>query len=82
MNDIYQFVERPYNLRSKYTLERKRDHTAYHGSESLSSLTPKSRNVLPNLIKNSASLKEFKAKIILAQLTIVFAEYMTDMLEE
>ena len=40
MNDILHFVERPYNLRSDYTLERKRDHTVYHGSESLSSLLP------------------------------------------
>ena len=41
MNDIFHFVKRPYNLRSEYTLERKRDHTVYHGSESLSSLAPK-----------------------------------------
>ena len=40
MNDILRFVERPYNLRSCYTLERKWDHTVYHGSDSLSSLTP------------------------------------------
>ena len=41
MNGISYFVERPHNLRSDYTLERKRDHTVYHGSESLSSLAPK-----------------------------------------
>ena len=63
MNDIFHFVEKPYNLRSDYTLERKRDHTVYHGSESLSSLAHKLWNLLPNLIKNSASLKEFKTKI-------------------
>ena len=34
-------MEGPYNLRSNYTLESKRDHTVYHGSESLSSLAPK-----------------------------------------
>ena len=34
MNDIFHFVETPYNLRSDYTLERKQDHTVYHGSES------------------------------------------------
>ena len=63
MNDIFHFVERPYNLRSDYTLERKRDHTIYHGSESLSFLAPKLWDLLPNSIKNSASLKEFKTKI-------------------
>ena len=63
MNDIFHFVKRPYNLRSVYTLERKRDHTVYHGSESLSSLAPKLWDLLPNSIKNSASLKEFKTKI-------------------
>ena len=63
MNDIFHFVEKPYNLRSDYTLERKRDHTVYHGSESLSSLAHKLWNRLPNLIKNSAFLKEFKTKI-------------------
>ena len=63
MNDIFHFVKRPYNLRSVYTLEKKRDHTVYHGSESLSSLAPKLWDLLPNSIKNSASLKEFKTKI-------------------
>ena len=60
MNDMFHFVARPYNLRSDYTLERKRDHTVYHGSESLSSLAPKLWDHVPNSIKNSASLKEFK----------------------
>ena len=55
MNDIFHFVERPYNLRSDYELERKRDHTVHHGSESLSSLAPKLWDLLPNSIKNSAS---------------------------
>ena len=63
MNDIFHFVERPYNLRSDYTLERKRDHTVYHGSDSLSSLAPKLWDLLPNSTKHSASLKELKAKI-------------------
>ena len=35
MNNIFHFVERPCHLRSNYTLERKRDHIVYHGSESL-----------------------------------------------
>ena len=63
MNDIFHFVERPYNLRSDYTLERKQDHTFYHGSEFLSSLGPKLLDLLPNSIKNSAFLKKFKTKV-------------------
>ena len=63
MNDIFHFVERPYNLRSDYTLKRKRDHTVYHGSEILSSLAPKLWDLLPNSIKIFASLQEFKTKV-------------------
>ena len=57
MNNNLHFVERPYNLASHYKLERKGDPTVYHGSESLSSLAPKLWDLLPNSIKNSASLK-------------------------
>ena len=63
MNGIFHFLEIPYNLRSNYTLERKRDHTVYHGSESLSFLAPKLQNLLTNSLKNSASFKELKTKI-------------------
>ena len=41
MNDIFHFVERFHNLRSNYTLKRKRYYTVYHGSESVSSLALK-----------------------------------------
>ena len=59
----FHFVERPCNLRSSYTLERKGDHTVYHGSKSLPSYAPKLLDLLPKSIKNSVSLKEFKIKI-------------------
>ena len=36
MNDIFHFLEIPYNLRCDYTLKRKRDHTVHHGSNSAS----------------------------------------------
>ena len=48
MNDIFHFVERTYNLRRSYTLERKQDRIVYHSSESLSSLAPKLWDLLPN----------------------------------
>ena len=41
MNNIFDLVERQYNLRSKYTLERKQDYMVYDGLEKLSSLVPK-----------------------------------------
>ena len=63
MNVIFHFVERPYNCRNGYALERRRDRTIYHGTESFSPLAPKLRDLLSNSIKNSASLKEFKTKI-------------------
>ena len=48
MNGIFHFLERPYNLRSNCTLERKRDYTVYHGLKSFSSLAPKLWDLLPN----------------------------------
>ena len=39
-NDIFHFVESPYNL-SDYAIGRKQDHTVYHGSENISSIAPK-----------------------------------------
>ena len=57
MNHIFHFVQRPNNLRSKYTLERKRGYTVYDGSENLSFLVPKLWDLLPNSKKTSASFK-------------------------
>ena len=62
MNDL-PFCGKTYNLGNDYTLERKRDHTLYHGSESFLSLAPELWCLPPNSIKNCASLKEFKTKI-------------------
>ena len=56
MNDIFNFVEIPYNLRSNYELERKRVKTVYHVSESLSALACKLWDFLPNSTKYSRSL--------------------------
>ena len=82
MNDIFHFVERPYNLRSGYTLERKRDHAVYHASESLSSLAPKLCYLLLNSIKNSASLKDFKIKINTQAFERCSCRYTRNMLRE
>ena len=62
MNDIFHFAEKPYNVRRDYKLERKQDHTVYQGSKSLSFIAPKLWDFLPNSIKTSDFLKEFKIK--------------------
>ena len=41
MNDIFQFVKKPYNLRNISILHRKRTKTVYNGLETLSSWAPK-----------------------------------------
>ena len=82
MNDIFHFVKRPYNTRSDHTLERKQDHTVYHGSESLFFLAPKLWDLLPDSIKDSTFFKEFKQKLILGHLTTVLLEYSKNLLGE
>ena len=62
MNDIFHFVEWPYNLKSDYTLERKRDNTVYHGSESLSSLAPKLWDLQPKFSKKLCFSKGIQNK--------------------
>ena len=76
MNDIFHFVERPYNLKSNYTLERKRNHIVYHGSESLPSLAPKLWDLLSNSINLSRNSRQ---KLILEHLTAVLPEYARNM---
>ena len=55
MNDIFNFVERPYNLRSNYTLERKRNNAFYQG--------PKLWDDLPNSIKMFCVYEKIQNKI-------------------
>ena len=58
-------VKRPDNLRSNYTLEKKRGHTFFLrlSHRSLSSFSPELWDLLLNSIKNFVSLKDFKTKI-------------------
>ena len=64
IHDVFHFVESPYNLRSDYTLKRKRDHTVYQDSQNNSCLAFKLWDLVLNSIKNSAFLKS-KRKLIL-----------------
>ena len=41
MKDVFQFVQKPYNLRNDSTLQRQRNRTVYFRTEIISSLAPK-----------------------------------------
>ena len=53
----------PYNLRNAPTFKVTNPHTVYNGTETISFRGPKTWALLPNSIKQSKSLAEFKAKI-------------------
>ena len=61
--ELVQFTDKPYNLRNKSILQRTKDCTVYHGTESISSLAPKIWELIPNDLKEENSLAVFKDKI-------------------
>ena len=63
ISDLFHFINKPYNLRNKSILERKKDRTVYFGTESISSLAPKIWELIPDTLKNETSLSTFKQKI-------------------
>ena len=63
MNSIFRLSTNPYNLRNKQTYEVENIHTSKYGSETVSYMGPKTWALVPESIKNSVSLQEFKAKI-------------------
>ena len=63
MTDIFHFVQKPYNLRNDSALQRRRNCTVYFGTESISFLAPKIREIVPREIKNAKSLHNLKEKI-------------------
>ena len=52
-----------YDLRRNNTFERRQVHSVYHGTESLSVLGPKIRDLVPLELKQLESLEVFKLKI-------------------
>ena len=52
-----------YNLRMNNTFQRRQVHYVYHGTESLSFLGPKIRDLVPLELKQLESLEVFKLKI-------------------
>ena len=63
MVDIFQFVEKPYNLRNNSIMQREANRAVYFEIESTSSLAPKLWELIPREIKSTKSLNIFKAKI-------------------
>ena len=59
---IFQFLNKPYNLRNAYILCRKKTKTAYNGGETLSSLAPKIWELILNSLQEETSLAVFKNK--------------------
>ena len=59
---IFQFLNKPYNLRNTCILYRKKTKTAYNGGETLSSLAPKIWEFILNSLKEETSLTVFKNK--------------------
>ena len=63
LKDLFTFNVRNYNLRSQSKLKRIKTNSVYFGSESLSSLTPKKWDLVPDSFKNENSLERFKNRI-------------------
>ena len=64
MNEIFTVKNtKKYNLRGQRDFEKPRVKSVLYGTESLRSLGPSIWNILPNEIKNSHTLSEFKNKI-------------------
>ena len=63
MKDIFHFVQEPCNLRNDPELQRRRNCTVYFGTESISSLAPRTWELIPSDIRDANSLGIFKGKI-------------------
>ena len=63
MKEVFQFIEKPYNLRNNSVIQRHINRTVYFGTESITSLAPRIWEILPVEIKNAKSLGIFKEKI-------------------
>ena len=61
--DIFHFVNKPYDLRNNRILFRKRNRTVFYGTESLSSLAQRIWELIPQSRKDETELSQFKTKI-------------------
>ena len=63
MKDIFPDRKLPYNLRNINTIKSTNVHTVFNGTETIAFMGPKTWGIVPEDIRNSASLTEFKSKI-------------------
>ena len=63
INEIFELVKLPYNLRNNFRLKSDNINTTFYGTETLSFLGPRLWKILPNKFKNSNTLDQFKTKI-------------------
>ena len=63
MNDVFEFIEKPYTLRTTSHFRSRKIRTKKCGIEAPSYLGHKLWNVVPNEYKTIESLADFKAKI-------------------
>ena len=79
MKDIFHFVEKPYNLRNNSTLKRRYNRSVYFGTETISSLAPKTWELAPNAILFNKEIKLwttdkylFRFRLCVLQVSITF----------
>ena len=63
IKSIFPLSKNPYHLRNKQTFDTENILTVSYDSETISFRGPKTWALVPEQIKNSPNLKEFKAKI-------------------
>ena len=63
MKTIFTLSKNPYNLRTKQIYTSENIRTVSYGSETISHRGPKTWTLIPEEIKNSINLEEFKTKI-------------------
>ena len=63
MKDVFPVRNIPYGLRNANSFLSRNVKTVYNGTESISFRGPKTWDIVPDNIKNAASISEFRAKI-------------------
>ena len=63
MNDVLEFIEKPYSVRTTSHFRSRKIHATKCGVETASYLGPKLSNLVPNEYETVKSLEDFKAKI-------------------
>ena len=62
MNDVFEFIEKPFSLRTTLQIRLRKICTTKYGIETPSYLDPKLWNLVPNEYKTVESLEDFKGK--------------------